>query len=400
MKSGFYFFDFPASKSWSLREYMKKLFFLIMLMGMFSPKAYTQKYKSGYVVTNSNDTLKGYLLDAPDRKVALVINFKKLKNDKLILRFADRDLSAFGFNYGRIFCRLNFRAANNGTADSVNLMAKRNINGKLDLYSREFQDHDQPDIFLFDRSLARWIRLTEPQEYSYTLPTGISYKTKDKNYMGLLRITLTDSAGAYKLPPGLPYNERSITREVVKYDRMYNNTYPVTRYIPHKEFDYSLTAGVPFSAVKRKESRVFRLSFFRYRYYPEKSFHWYTVQGISYRYWKSLQKFDAITRDSNLNFEQQFVSILPIGIGYQARPRFITPYFYCAAGLAFYLETDHHIENYVDYGDKTIPLFFPAISPGAGIRIKAGPGKIHIEVTPTYNAAGLYFNIGYTLGSY
>jgi len=118
------------------------------------------------------------------------------------------------------------------------------------------------------------------------------------------------------------------------------------------------------------------------------------ISGVSYRYWKN----DNLTGGSSgmfgLGFQENYITIMPIGVNFHRDKELIRPYAYLAVGFLSVIATNHEFSR----GDKTSIHFlpFPVTNLGVGARIKAGSGLISIELTPYYEVLGTFLNIGYS----
>ena len=116
------------------------------------------------------------------------------------------------------------------------------------------------------------------------------------------------------------------------------------------------------------------------------------MRGFSYRYTNDNAEFDSNVKNSNLNYRQQFLSIIPIGLNIHSCGNLITTYIYAGIGLGLLVNTNYHVVEYENMGSETSGLVFPTLNVGAGLEIKS----ISAEITPTGNGSGFFVNLGYS----
>lgn len=118
--------------------------------------------------------------------------------------------------------------------------------------------------------------------------------------------------------------------------------------------------------------------------------------GITYRYLHIDKEPAMSTNDSRQNFKQQFVSLIPVGFGYQGDAKFIRPYFYFGVGLSLLIDDQYHVVGNEYKGVVTDYILIPTVSLGAGVKIRAGNNFVLAEVTPTGAGGGVFINVGYS----
>lgn len=77
--------------------------FLISIFLFLSNNIYSQNFKKGYIITNTNDTLDGLLLDEQYELLSRKVGFKANRKRKQITYFSPNDIKGFAFRDGDFF---------------------------------------------------------------------------------------------------------------------------------------------------------------------------------------------------------------------------------------------------------------------------------------------------------
>lgn len=371
---------------------MNRFLIVLLVLGTHYPLA-AQELRSGFIVTLNRDTLKGLVMDGTDTELSSRITFKNLEpgNDKIEYRATD--LLSFGFNNGRIFIR--FSSTNTPTeGDSVFVFAKKILEGKINLYTHSKIKGNHPDIFLVNNYSGRTIHLREPKKLSTTDERGFTRVGESFIHLGLIHLAKGDSAFNSAPVKKIKYTEKAIRNDILEYNEGFKD-FPGSQYQPRIDYSYSVVAGIPFSSPNESDV-AFRVAFFRNKHFPESSRVLSLIRGISYRYSYINSTVPSSVRNSNENFRQQWISLIPIGVSFQMDSRVIKPYAYIGAGMAFLWETNHYIDNYEYKGNKNELFVTPTLNMGAGVRIKTGSKFLVAELSPTGNKSGICINLGYS----
>lgn len=362
---------------------MKFFLFAFLVLGL-SHSLLAQNLRPGFIVTSKGDTVRGFVLDGTDAELSLGITFKKQEGDKAEVKYLPKDLLSFGFNNGRIFRSFSFAAQN----DTVYVFAKRELEGKVSMFTYAKPEENRPDIFLTNNSSGRTFHLTSPKKLQTFDQNGKSRTGQSFEYLGLLN--LAKGVHTNYSSKHVSYHEKSIRKDISAYNQQYVNDFPVYRYRPQPAFFYDISMGF---SLYNGVGTDFRMAFYRGRSFPELSRKIALIRGISYRY-SSLGTDPPYVRNNNGNFRKQFLSVIPVGLYIQTDTGPVRFYAYGGIGLGLLIETDYHIVNYQDMGNEQEMGFFPALNLGAGVKIKAGSTFIIAELTPPGNRKGLFLNLG------
>ncbi|MBT1697055.1 hypothetical protein KK083_09230 [Fulvivirgaceae bacterium PWU4] len=361
---------------------MKFFLFTFLALGLCHALL-AQNLSPGFVVTSKGDTIRGFIVDGTDAELSPGITFKKLDGDKGEVKYLPKDLVSFGFNNGRIFRSFSFATQN----DSVYIFAKRDVEGKVSMFTYARPEENRPEILLTNNSSGRTFHLTPPKKLKID-QNGKSRAGQSFEYLGLLN--LAKGVQTNYTSSNVSYHEKSIRKDILAYNQQYANDFPVYRYRPQPAFFYDITAGF---SLYNGVGTDFRMAFYGGRTFPELSRKMALIRGVSYRY-SSLSEPRRYIRNNSDNFRQQFLSAIPVGLYMQTDTSPVRFYAYGGIGLGLAIETNYHVVNYQDMGNEQEMGFFPALNLGAGVKIKAGSTFIIAELTPPGNRKGLFLNLG------
>jgi hypothetical protein len=366
--------------------------FLILAFCIVLPSAdlIAQKPAKGFIITLESDTLEGYILDRIDAALSARIEFSTEKDGEKV-PYLSSDLKGFGFHYGRVFRQIHYSEK---AGDTSYFFAKRVLQGRVGAFTRRKLNRDQPDIYLVNNGLDREVLIVPPSKEFIEGQEGKKYVAEEFKHVGLLKYVKDEVVLKDEKKRGLgKYSEKDILREINDYNSSYSDSFPTIAYQERRDFSYDITAGLPIA--HSDEEVYFRVALYRNKTFPEKSRTVSFMKGVSYRYWQSTKEPDLEVETSNLNYRQQFLGLMPIGIHFHSAKGVVRPYIYCAAGLSILISTDYHVVNYIDTGSRTTVVPVPMINMGTGIKIKIGSKFIVAEVTPALGT-GIFMNIGYS----
>lgn len=375
---------------------MKKIFTLTLLMGL----GYTvcaQKMSKGFIVTAEKDTLYGLIQDGIDAELSQKVVFQK---DGQSTEYTPADLIGFGLHYGRTFQRFAFDPSQGN--DSIAFFAKKNIGGKIDLYTRDINGQKQPDIVLKNNSTGVVVHMIPPKDSKKTV-NGVQYVNTSYRHLGLMRLAKGDSVSSQKSQGRSNYNEQAISREIGKYNKRFREDFPVTHYKPQVERSYNISAGMmvvatPGSNPSVSDANSVRVSFYRHQTPVERSQRIRIIQGVAYRY-RKLQEppYPSYTaRFSLVDAAYQYLTIIPLGASIESKGKFVRPYAFVAPGFGMMVSTIRVVKEYFPQGNvhEVQPVF--TFHTGAGLKIKMGSHFILTEVTFSGDGGGLFVNAGYS----
>ncbi|HRI80625.1 MAG TPA: hypothetical protein PLR06_13925, partial [Cyclobacteriaceae bacterium] len=284
-----------------------------------------QTFSPGYIIDLKHDTIHGFVADRIDRELVTQIEFSKEKNGSGLTPYTPLDLLGFGFDNGRVFERFSKPGNPTSPGDSISFFAKKNISGKIKLYTVDTKNN-QPDMVLVNVDIHRKVNLTVPQKKTMTVEKDEQKIFLVNEYLGLLAYVKNEPT---MTSPRINYSEKSIKKNIMNYNNRFTQDFPVTVYDPRINYSYDISFGLP---VARGSDSEFRMAVYRIQNSPETSRTYSTWIGVSYRYW-STDKPPANIKDTNQDYRQQFISVIPLGFNFHSSKGFLRPYFYFGIGL-------------------------------------------------------------------
>ena len=366
---------------------------LLTLIILLSQSLYSQdKYNPGYLVTIKNDTINGFILNKIDSELAYNISFKKDLLDKNIIVYNSNELLGFGFNSGRVFERKKLEDNHHTAKDSLNVFAKRIVKGKIDLYVWRHKKDNSKDFFITNNTSKREVHLQEPKKSEVKLD-GKTYSKKDNKYMNdLIFIKMDENTEPSKIKD-VRYGEKSISKDIISFDKNYQEKYPMEIYKEPFKYSYDALVGIPFNL--NADELNFRIAVYRNKNFIEKSNTISYINGIIYQYWSNKnEKWGNQFQYGTSNYRSQILNIVPVGVKFQTNSKKIIPYGYVGLGAMVVMNSDYIIENYDITGTQNSFTFLPTVNIGAGVKIKVNNNFILTEITPALN--GIFFNVGYS----
>ncbi len=223
-----------------------------------------QQLDKGYIVTIEGDTIVGFIKNGTDPELGFRISFQKEINSAATIYLAS-DLQGFGFENGKIFKRIfiynNQEESNNTSA----VFGKKIVEGKITLYSFRRPIEGYPDIILTNNMTHRTMHLTAPKKKLVVDEKGARYINAPKTYIGQIRMIKSDSLRNYESSSTIRYNIKSIKRDIIEYNNLFQDEYPVSQYIPEHDYFHEVTIGYP---LKNSVDEVsFRIAFYRNKFF-------------------------------------------------------------------------------------------------------------------------------------
>ncbi|MBP1838892.1 hypothetical protein [Formosa algae] len=366
------------------------LFILIVLLGH---SLYSQdKYNSGYVLTTKKDTINGFILNKIDSELAYKISFKRNLLDETNIEYTPNELLSFSFSSGRVFERKKIMNDNKTSKDSLYIFAKRIVKGKIDLFVWRHEKYNSKDFFIINNNSKREAQLIKPKKNKIKLD-GKSYSKKDSKYKNYISYVKKDENLEAENNNNLSFGEKSISKDIISFNRNFQDEYPIEIYKEPFEYNYDILGGIPLSL--KSEELHFRIGVYRNKTFIEKSNKFSYLNGIVYHHWSDKDKnWNKQYPNGTSNYRWQMLNIIPVGIKFQTNPKNIILYGYIGAGAAVLMMTDYIIEDYENVGSQKDFLFLPTVNVGLGAKIKVNSNFILTELTPTMN--GVFFNVGYS----
>ncbi|WP_372919979.1 hypothetical protein [Salegentibacter sp.] len=341
-----------------------------------------EEFKSGYLVDLESDTLRGFIKEDTDARLAKSLTFKTSLQDSGSKEYTPKELKAFGFDYGR-----NFKRQRSNLKDSPGFVfTKRLLKGKTDLYVWRKKGQSKPDMFITNNEIDKTVHLVNPSKRKLTAEDGKKFSGKDRKYLGLLNSIKTEQQVQDR--KDIRFSEKRIYEDLLDYNRQFSENHPVSEYEEKQVNRYEILVGMPLE--NAAGATQFRVSILRDKQRIERSRNWSYLRGISYRHWGNEDRELPDFKNGTANYRWQTLSLIPIGVKYQSAKGVIRPYAYAGLGAGLLLMTDYVIENYENTGNDKVFGFGPTANIGAGLKIKLGDGYLLTEITPTID--GVFFN--------
>ena len=361
--------------------------FLISFLLLGYTKVFAQSdFLPGYLITSGEDTICGFLSDKTDAELASQISFKKSLSSEKVTVYTTTDLKGFRFDNGRMFKRVLIT-----DKDTSHVFAKLVVRGKIDLLVWRRPHVTEPDMILMNNSTNKTVHITKPAESIKKGDDGKDYTTESKRYVGLLNFVkgnAVDNSGKT-----IRYKESVIRKDIVNYDRTFEDEYPVHQYKERYRYTYDIFAGMPIIAPK--EGTYFRGGVYQNKIFIDKSRQVSYFRGITFQHWSNPDKtWDASFKNGTANYRQMVFNVIPWGFKYQFRGNLIKPYAYVGIGAGVVINTDYKIVDSQNVGNETSYYPFPTIHVGAGVKVKVGTNYVFTELTPLLY--GSMLNVGFS----
>lgn len=377
-------------------KFMKgKKISLLVLVIILCQSLYSQNtFDSGYIITYKKDTIHGFILSGMDSELANKVSFKSTLNDDTIIIYSADDLAGFGFNSGRFFERKKIENINHPSKDSSFVFAKRIVKGKIDLFVWRHKKHNSTDFFIRNNSSKREAHLSKTED-TQIKRDGKVFSQKDSKYINKLTFVKQDEVFDAKKPKSLSFGEKPISKDIISYNKNFQEEYPIEIYKEPYKYNYDILVGIPLDM--KSTGRTFTISAYRSKTYLEKSNTLSFIYGLSYYDWKDNDKDkikDYKEQNAYINYIWQKLNIMPLGVKFQTNGKNIVPYAYFSAGVAVLKMTDYVFEDYEFMGSKKEYILRPAIHAGIGTKVRLRSNFLLAEITPAMNT--VFIKLGYS----
>ncbi len=205
------------------------LLFLIGAFIFFQAQA-QMDFRKGYVITNDNDTLKGYV----DYRTLEICSFKETPENKDHKTFMPGEIRGFGFEFNRWFVSKTVNANDNFFLEIL-------VRGPASLYEYD-------DIFYLETQDTILPLKTKSKTTQMSNTTG---KFKFREYIGIINFLLKDCPPDIRLLNRMKYRKESFIEIVEEYDQCVSGNYYTYRStLPRTLKRYGVTAGYVCSVLR------------------------------------------------------------------------------------------------------------------------------------------------------
>lgn len=363
---------------------MKFYFFLILSLVAVSNMVAQYSFEPGYIITQNNDTIQGFILEKTDAELAGKIQFKADKN-AVVKTYRPDELAGFGFDHGRAFQQI---PAVISTDDTLYVFGKRIIEGKIDLFVLRHAHQTKPDIFLYNNLTDNIIPFIKPRRSKLKKQDSLSYSQS-----GLTdQFSRQDSSFVQEILAVKRPSEKKIKKEIIKYNRKFNEEYPVTVYREQVRYNYDILVGRPIDS---SEELHFRAGVYRKKSRIERTTNLSFMQGIVYHHRGNTNKDLSLLPEGNSIYRWQLLNLIPFGVNFHGNSKTIQPYGYAGVGAGVIMAEDHVVVEGEQQENETNFQFLPTVNVGIGLKFRLGKTYLITELTPTINS--LFWNVGISL---
>lgn len=365
---------------------MKFYLFLILSLVAISEIVAQSSFEPAYIITKENDTIHGYILEKTDAELARKIQFKADKNSA-IKTYRSYELSGFGFDHGRDFQQIPAQVS---AEDTVFVFGKKLVEGKLDLFVRRHRHQTRPDIFLFSNSTNQIVPLTTARERKYKEKDSVTLSQSE--VLQNVSLSKEDSFFVQEIIILKKPSEKKIKNRIIRYNREFQEEYPVAVYREQVKFNYDILVGIPINS---SEELHFRVGVYRNKSRIERTTNFSFMQGIVYHHRSNTEKQLSVLPEGNLIYRWHILNVIPLGINFHGNSKVIQPYGYAGVGAGVVMAEDQVVINGEQKENETSFQFLPTINVGIGLKFRLGKTNFITELTPTINS--LFWNVGISL---
>lgn len=353
-----------------------------------------QQLKKGFILTASNDTLRGFIKENPDEELTQIVSFSKINDRTQLEDYASSKLMGFGFETGRIFQKFVLKELVGNDSVQKEYFAKQILTGKIYAYTIELKGKETQWL-LRNQQTGRIVNLRKPKFKEVKTSDGKTAIYADVKYLQSITIVKQDSPDQYVKQDDFKYSKKQIIKNIKHYNSPYKDQYPVHHYKEQTEDTYGLLGGAFLGNVPplndHSISSAYRISGFRDVTWFEKISRISFTQGFSYSNFNQSPSLGGSIVGFNIPTAARILSVYPAGVKFQAYSIRVMPYIYTGLGLSFlhYEDREHQRELKAYY--KSVLIAIPI---GAGLKIKVSSHWFLLSEVSCIPVEGLYINGG------
>ena len=194
---------------WQRKDMKKSKIWVLLIMLCLSTILYAQgNYVPGYIVTNQQDTLVGWIDYRTDAKNALECNFKK---DAMSKKQTYLPGSIFGYrliNEGKFYISKNITINNISQIVFVEYLVQGIVN--LYFYVDSKNPLWTPEYYLFEDETGKMTVITKKPDQYVTNDNGVTHIKTDNSYIEIIRHLFQSSDATIKDIDHLQFTQQSI----------------------------------------------------------------------------------------------------------------------------------------------------------------------------------------------
>jgi hypothetical protein len=335
-------------------------------------------YKSGYLVKNNKDTVRGFILEAIESDYSKLVNFKSDSGSSARI-FLPGDIQSFGVG-SRIYKSISFLNTDPEILKRDSCFAKKLITGKYDLFvfargDRQFYliKNDTSTYFLYNSLLSNNGELITQGNYTNTL--------------NLISIPCEKLASRYDR---VGYGEKEMSDFVLALNKCISPETAVSYYQKPKSVMqiFLFAGGLPLGM----QSQLTIEGLMRFSL-PAVNKNTFLNVGLHYSSTHSAQSYvDPYYGDYSRNSNHTIYSV-PLTIQYDFISGIIRPYIYGGIGIAYLHQTVSGEPEYIATLDKPVQNFGISFVVGIGIEAKI-INRLFVRVDYRYELVLQYPAIG------
>lgn len=368
--------------------------FLLLSAAVLLPiQVFSQLLKKGYVITEQQDTLHGFIKEKPDEDLAQYVSFSKVNDPSQLEDFASFRLNGFGFDNGRIFKKFRLKEFDGKDSVQNEYFVKQIVTGKIDAYTIESAGKETQWL-LNNRKTGKIVHLKKPTFREEKTADGRLVVASDVKYLHYIALVKQDTPSEFIKQDDFKYSKKQIIKNIRKYNLLYKEQYPVHEYKEQTQITYGLLGGTyvlknPIFG-ENEASNALRLSGFRDVAWIEKISRIAFTQGFSYSAFDQSETVYLNRNDTlRLHSRMKVLSMYPVGVKFQGYSGRVMPYIYTGLGITF-IKYEHKDFYYAE--DFNSPLI--GLNVGTGLKMRLTPHWYFLSELSFKFSEGFYVNGG------
>lgn len=226
-----------------------KHFFVALIVLILSAQAYSQSYfKPGYIVTNQNDSINGYINYRSNKKNTFECEFKTDKNADA-QKYSANDIMAYRFLEGKYYVSQKLHPN-----DSSNIFLEYLIDGIVDIF---YYCDSKGEHYLIQKENESLVELTN--EYKPVYKNGNQFAYNSKQYVGILKSTFKDCPQILDDVEDVSFYQNQLIRITKAYHNKVCEDESCIVYSKRKSklhFNYGVIVGVSMPNISFKHLKV------------------------------------------------------------------------------------------------------------------------------------------------
>ncbi|PQJ78288.1 hypothetical protein [Polaribacter porphyrae] len=320
---------------------MKKMFLLILFSASITNAQLKEKYEKGWVITNDNTKIDGYIKTDDLSNLSSKICFKRNLEEKKCQVYDTTKISSFQKTNGSIFNLLKLKI--NNKQNKITVFANLIFKGeKVSLYKSTYES----EVF--------YILYKDNKKYVLQNDKLISDERRIRKYNFIGTLNFVTEGLALLEKPAIKFNEDDFIKIVAKYNSSKKAKSEDLRIKEKTVNFFIISGGLGF---EKNGTEYYGQIIYR-KYYPEISRSTSLNFGISY--------FNYQFKELNNNFTQSLISI-PLQIQQNILNKKIRPYFFVGFSINYLQLKDKNANSLLEQGFQKTYGF--NLLYGAGIEI-------------------------------